>query len=108
MEILEFFKERYIQESTSERPLIKVSDTVEKGSLRYITIWFDYVCGGTYDYRLKEAGITPEQIKDARDKGFLGYRYYSNWEARMRGNTNYYFITRKGIKELYKQYKGQL
>lgn len=105
MTIFEFFRERYIAATTSTRPVIKISETVERGSFRWVSLWFDHACGGAWDYQLKKAGITPEQISEARAAGLLSYKYYCSWMARATGNKNFYWLNRRGLKELYKQYK---
>lgn len=42
-------------------------------------------------------------LQDMREKKLIGYRYYSNWEARQLHKQDFYFLTVKGIKEFYKE-----
>lgn len=66
---------------------------------------FAHICGGGWDYQLKKAGITHEQIVKAIENKFIKKKEYTNWENRKRGQTTCYLITVKGIKALYNAYK---
>jgi hypothetical protein len=60
--------------------------------------------GGGYLWYYKKEGIDPHELREAMNAGLVKYKYYSNWQARQLGNTDWYALTTKGLKELYKYY----
>lgn len=112
MTICEYFFNQYqkTHELTSywaKETLKDISEKHQKGSLPYVISVFDNMCGAAYDYQFKNAGITLEQYRGANLEGFLAHREYSNWKARQLGQTQFYWLTKKGIKAMYKAYLGK-
>jgi hypothetical protein len=60
--------------------------------------------GGGFAYRYKKAGITAEQLRQAREQGFIKYIYDTSWQARQLNQQEWYGLTVKGLKALYKAY----
>lgn len=111
MTICEFFKNQY-DEKIAKGCGVKYVCCIDqekkpKGSWEWVKTAADYFFGGAYQPQLIKAGITVEQLKQAKENGFLKYRYYSNWQARQLGQTDVWQLTNKGLKALYKAYEGQ-
>lgn len=113
MTICEYFFNQYINLHTEEQKgakkyyLQKIGEKYDKGSYEYVERIFTYCLGGAWDYNFKNAGITYEQYKKANENKFLGHKYFSNWEAQKLHQTDSYWLTKKGIKAMYKAFKGK-
>lgn len=79
--------------------------TVERGTYEYFKLFCEYVCGGGYDYQFEKAGISQSQIDKAVAGKYIKKKNYTNWEARMKGQTTLYLLTAKGMRAIYKYYK---
>ena len=79
----------------------------EKGSFEWFKELSKRYFGGGYFYHYEADGITRQQLKEAQEQGFIKYSYYSNWQARQLNQTEYWCLTNKGLKALYKAYQGQ-
>ena len=71
-------------------------------------LWFQsHVFSGRYisDWK-KEFGIELRTLVELHRDGFLSYDYCSSWKARQLGKTDFYYISQKKAKEIYKAYKN--
>lgn len=112
MTICEYFFNQYqethqLTSYWARETLKDISQRHEKGSLPYVTAVFDHMCGAAYDYQFQRAGITLEQYRKANQDKFLAHREYTNWQARKLGQTQFYWLTKKGIRALYKAFQGK-
>ena len=111
MTICEFFKKQYdeaIERGAGTKYVCCINqETAPKGSWEWVKISADYFFGGAYQPQFEKVGITAEQLNEAKEKGFLKYKYYSNWQARQPGQQDVWQLTSKGLKALYKAYQGQ-
>ena len=111
MTICEFFKNQYdeaIAKGAGTKYVCCINqETAPKGSWEWVKISADYFFGGAYQPQFEKVGITAEQLNEAKEKGFLKYKYYSNWQARQLGQQDVWQLTNKGLKALYKAYQGQ-
>lgn len=111
MTICEYFKKQYdeaIEKGAGTTKCCCINQkTAPKGSWEWVKIAADYFFGGAYQQQFEKAGITREQLNEAKEKGYMKYKYYSNWQARQLGQTDVWQLTNKGLKILYKSYEGQ-
>lgn len=111
MTICEFFKNQYDEAIAKGAGTTQVcyidQGKYPKGSWGWVNAAARYFFGGAYQPQLLKAGITIEQLRKAKEDGFLKYRYYSNWTARQLGHTDAWQLTNKGLKALYEAYEGQ-
>ena len=105
MTICEYIRNEYIKYiNTPDKRKSVVINTELKGTFEYFKLFCQYVCGGGWDYQLKNAGITQEQINKALANKYIKKKEYSNWENRMRGQITGDLLTNKGIKTIYNYY----
>ena len=93
-------KDRYFAENDR-----RLSERYGHGSFEWFKAMAGQYFGGGYLYHYKNAGITIQQLREAKESGLIKYQYYSNWTARHTNWTEWYGLTVKGLKELYKEYK---
>ena len=75
-------------------------------SFQSLKVFMDYFFAGRYLPGWVKAGFDEEIIYALHREGFLSYKFYSNWDARMRGKTSWYYINLKTAREIYKGAKG--
>lgn len=69
-------------------------------------LWFQsHVFSGRYIWAWNEAGIDKATVYELHRIGFLSYNYYSSYNARLLGKTDFYYISQNKAKEIYKAYK---
>lgn len=110
MTICEFFHNQFheaVQKGAGTKYVCKISEDIPRNSYEWVKLAADYFFGGAYYPTLLKAGITREQLQKAKESGYLKYQYYNNWQARQLGQTEYWSLTRKGLKALYRAYEGQ-
>lgn len=106
MTICEYIRDRYTEYiNTPDKNKGMLINPELKGTYEYFKLFCEYVCGGGYDYQFKKAGITQEQIDKAMSGKYIKKKSYTNWEARMKGQTTLYLLTAKGMKAMYAYYK---
>ena len=73
-------------------------------------VWFQgHIFAGRWLPEWEKVGFTRQLIYQLHLEGFLSYQEYSNWTARMTGETSFYFINQKVAKQIYKEWKkGQV
>ena len=80
MTICEFFKNQYdeaIEKGAGTKYVCCINqETAPKGSWEWVKISADYFFGGAYQPQFEKVGITVEQLNEAKEKGFLKYKYY--------------------------------
>lgn len=69
------------------------------------TVYIDYFFGGRYLPGWVRQGYDSHVIWQLKDEGFLSYKLYSNWDARMRGKTDWFYFNRKTAKAVYTEMK---
>ena len=113
MKLCEFFKKQFDNAKETAKHFEADSKYLvdiygyEKGSFEWFKELSKRYFGGGYFYHFEADGITRQQLKEAQEQGFIKYSYYSNWQARQLNQTEYWCLTNKGLKALYKVYQGQ-
>ena len=69
------------------------------------TVYIDYIFGGRFLPGWVKQGYESHSIWQLKDEGFLSYKLYSNWDARMRGKADWFYINRKTAKAIYNETK---
>lgn len=77
-----------------------------KDTQKSMLLFQSHVFSGRYIWAWKEVGIDKETVYELRRIGFLSYDYYTSYEARMLGKTDFYYINQNKAKEIYKAYKN--
>lgn len=107
MTICEFYRNQF-EEAKNHRHFNVdseyLSEMYGRGSYKWFKGLSKKYFGGAFSYRYKKAGITVTQLNEAREKGFIKYVYDSSWQARQLGQQEWYGLTEKGLKALYKAF----
>ncbi len=100
MTIFEFFKKQLDEAiiNMNKGFGFQISPEIKVGTYKWTKVCADYIFGGAYDYELK--GVT--DINEMKEKKLIKINEYSNWKARMLGQTKYISLTIQGIKEFHK------
>lgn len=110
MKLCEFYKNQF-EEARSHKHFNADSECLAKLFGKGTYKWFKGMAknyfGGGYVQSYTAAGITREQLREAKEQGFIKYHYTSNWQARQLNQTEWYGLTEKGLKALYKAYSWQ-
>ena len=70
-------------------------------------MWFQQrVFTGRYLPAWEKVGYDRKVIWQLNKEGWLAYQYYSNWNARATGRTDFYYIPQKTAREIYKASKA--
>ena len=77
-----------------------------KDNLQAVTFFQQYIFTGRWLPAWEKAGYDRNSIWELSREGFLSYKYYSNWQARASGRTDFYYISQKTAKEIYKAAKA--
>jgi hypothetical protein len=104
MTVFEFFRDRYLESIADPRPPIRVNESVDRNSFKFVDTWLKEVSGASWLQTLKKAGFTTAELESLRKDGVLAHQEYSNWMARQTGRTHLWWLTAKGRKALYKAY----
>lgn len=110
MTIFEFFKKQFdekVADGCGTTKVCCISESVPKGSFRWVQIASKMFFGGALQQTLEKNGITYQQLQSAKEQGILKYWYDSSWFARQMGETSHWALTVKGVRALYNEYKGQ-
>lgn len=65
------------------------------------TVYIDNFFGGRYLPGWVRQGYDREVIWELQREGFLSYKSYTNWDARMRGLTDWFYINRRTAWAIY-------
>ena len=71
-----------------------------------VKVFMEYFFSGRYLPGWVKAGYDKETIWALHREGFLAYKNYSSWNARMRGQEEWFFITQKVARAIYKEAKA--
>lgn len=81
-------------------------EKVHKDNLAGVKTYQKYFFQGRYRNGWIKAGYDMAAIYALHDEGFLSYEYYSNWQARQLGRTEFFYISQKTAAAIYKEYKA--
>lgn len=109
MTLFEFYLKQFEENTKADRRyeenVSRINELYGKDTYKWFKAMSKNYFGGGYLWRYTKAGITIQQLREAKKNGLVKYYYYSNWLARQLGNTDWYGLTEKGLKVLYKMYK---
>lgn len=77
-----------------------------KNDMKSLIRFQKYIFSGLWDYQWVKLGYEQRTLWELKKEGFLSYQMYSNWEARATGKTDFYYISQKTAKEIYKASKA--
>ena len=72
-------------------------------SYKSFTVYIDYMFGGRFLPGWVRQGYDSKVIWGLKDEGFLSYKFYSNSDARMRNQMDWFYINRKTAKAIYNE-----
>ena len=113
MKICEFFRNQFNEAKCNAKWFDEDSQYIVKdlgyeyGSFKWFKELSKRYFGGGFQYEYKAAGITTEQLNDAKQSGYMKHSYSQSYEALKLNQTDWYGLTEKGLKALYKAYEGQ-
>lgn len=73
-----------------------------KNDMKSLMRFQKYIFSGMWLPAWEKAGYERNVIWDLHREGFLSYQMYSNWTARHTGRTDFYYISQKTAKDIYK------
>lgn len=76
-----------------------------KDNIKSLVRFQKYIFAGRWLPEWEKKGYDRKTIWDLNRDGFLSYQMYSNWNARASGKTDFYYISQKTAKEIYKESK---
>lgn len=80
------------------------SEKFGKGTYKWFKGMSQRYFGGGFRHQYEKDGISYQQLLKARDDGYIKYVYDSSWEARQLGQQEWFGLTEKGLKALYKAF----
>lgn len=113
MKICEFFKQQFDNAKANAKWFAEDSKYIvdemgfEYGSFEWLNAMAKKYFGGSYYYNYVNAGITLEQLKEAKAVGYMKHVYSQCWEARQLNQQDWWGLTKKGLKAFYEAYKGK-
>lgn len=112
MTLCEFYRKQFETAKDTQKNFEADSKYLEEkgytpGSFKWFKAMSKRYFGGGFSYRYLNDGVTYPQLKMARDNGFIKYVYDSSWQARQLNQQEWYGLTEKGLKALYKAYEGK-
>jgi hypothetical protein len=113
MTLCEFYKQQFDKAKATQKHFEAdskyCSDVLgfDEGSFGWFKCLSERYFGGGYSYEYESVGITRQQLNEAKEKGFVKYSYCSNWQARKLNQTEYWSLTNKGLKALYKAFQSE-
>ena len=79
---------------------------LHRDNFKSLTVYMNYFFGGRYLPGWVRQGYTRDVIYQLYQEGFLSYKLYSSYDARMRGKTDFYYIPQRTAREIYKAAKA--
>ena len=77
----------------------------KKDNLKNVASFQKYIFQGRYIGGWVKEGYSREIIWELHRDGFLSYDYCTSYQARVTGRADFYYISQKTAKEIYKEYK---
>lgn len=77
-----------------------------KDSIKAVIVFQKYIFTGRWLPAWEKVGYNRSDIWRLHREGFLSYQMYSNWNARATNRTDFFFISQKTAKEIYKEAKA--
>lgn len=74
-------------------------------SVKSVVLFQKYIWNGRWMPDWEKAGYDKKVIWQLANDKYLSYNYYSNWNARASGHTDFYFISQALAKKIYKSNK---
>lgn len=74
-----------------------------KDDLKGLQVYTKYFGFSGYGRKLEDAGYDMKAIWELKNEGFLSYTFYSNWQARQRKMQDWFYISQRTAKEIYKE-----
>lgn len=82
--------------------------TKHKDNFDGVKVYMEYVFAGRYLPGWERAGYSREVIYELHREGFLSYKWYQSYQARIRGKSDWYFISQKVARQIYKDSKQKV
>ena len=77
-----------------------------KDNLKAVTYFQKYIFSGRWLPDWVKVGYDKSAIWELHNEGFLSYSYWSNWQARATGHTDFYYLSQKSAREIWKANKN--
>lgn len=82
----------------------KNPELIVKDSIKAITYFQKYIFSGRWLPAWEREGYDRRSIWDLNREGFLSYQEYGNWTARATGRTDFYFISQKTARQIWRDH----
>ena len=66
-----------------------------KDNFDSVKVYMEYFFAGRYLPGWERAGYSKEVIRELHSEGFLSYKWYQSYQARIRGKSDFYYISQK-------------
>lgn len=113
MKICEFYRNQFIKAKNSAKHFTADSEYIikvlgyEEGSYDWFKLMADRYFGGGYEPEYSAFGITRDQLNAAKSAGYVKHKYSQSWVALKTNTTDWWGLTNKGLKALYKSYQDK-
>lgn len=84
---------------------LKGDNSPHKDNFESVKVFLDYFFSGRYIQGWVRAGYDRETIWALKNEGFLSYKFYGSYQARIRGKSDFYYINQKTARAIYKEAK---
>ena len=81
--------------------------TPSKDSIKAVVSFQKYIFAGRYINAWEQAGYDKHAIWELHSEGFLSLDQDNSWQAHQLGKVDFYYISQKTAKEIYKAYKNK-
>ena len=78
---------------------------LHKDNFDSVKVYMEYIFAGRYLPGWERAGYSKEIIWELHHDGFLSYKWYQSYQARIRGKSDFYYINQKVARQIYKELK---
>ena len=103
-EWLQDYKDMPEQEYAQKYGWLKRKDLPErKDNWESVKVYLEYIFNGRYIQYWERAGYDRRSIWSLYEEGFLSYKLYSNWNARASGRTEWFYISQRTARQIYKE-----
>ena len=71
-----------------------------------VKVYMEYVFAGRYLPGWERAGYSRECIWELHHEGFLSHKWFQSYQARIRGKSDFFYISQKVARAIYKERKA--
>ena len=74
-------------------------------TIKSLMAYQKYIFSGRWLPAWEKQGFDRKVLWELYETGFLSYQYYSNWNARASGRTDFFYLSQQTAREIWKEYQ---